>query len=94
MLTTRRLAREQNVAAPALLEMGKIEPVVLLAREAVIRQWDDGRLGQICDNHGVSDPGANGEAALIAAKARGDRNSKRRPICSPIGSMIIVKAGV
>ncbi|MBN2206314.1 MAG: glycoside hydrolase family 88 protein [Candidatus Aminicenantes bacterium] len=76
MLSMQRHAWEQGVAAQALLERGDKELVILLAREAVLRQWDDGRLGQICDNHGVTDPAANGEAVLFAARATGDPRLK------------------
>jgi len=72
MLTTQRQAWEQGVAAQALLELGETDLIILMAREAVLRQWDDGRLGQVCDNHGVTDPGANGEAVLFAAAATGE----------------------
>lgn len=76
MLTMQRHAWEQGVAAQALLELGEEDLVVLMAREAVVRIWDDGRLGQVCDNHGVTDPGANGEAVLWAARKTGDPKLK------------------
>jgi hypothetical protein len=57
MLTMQRQAWEQGVASQALLELGEKELVLMMAREAVLRQWPDGRLGQVCDNHGVTDPG-------------------------------------
>ncbi|MDI6698169.1 MAG: glycoside hydrolase family 88 protein [Candidatus Saccharicenans sp.] len=72
MLTMQRQAWEQGVAAQALLELGEEKLVIMMAREAVLRQWDDGRLGQVCDNHGVTDPGANGEAVLYAGKVLSD----------------------
>jgi len=50
--------------------------VTLMAKEAVVRVYDDGRLGQVCDNHGVTDPGANGEAVLHAALRTGDMKLK------------------
>jgi rhamnogalacturonyl hydrolase YesR len=76
MLTMQRHAWEQGVAAQALLELGQEDLVVLMAKEAVVRIWDDGRLGQVCDNHGVTDPGANGEAVLWAARRTGDPKLK------------------
>jgi rhamnogalacturonyl hydrolase YesR len=76
MLSMQRHAWEQGVAAQALLERGDTDLVVQLAREAALRQWEDGRLGQICDNHGVTDPAANGEAVLFAAKATNDAKLK------------------
>ncbi len=74
MLSMQRQAWEQGVAAQAILESGgDVDLVVLMAKEAVLRRWEDGRLGQVCDNHGVTDPGANGEAVLFAAKVTGDK---------------------
>lgn len=72
MLTMQRQAWEQGVAAQALLELGEESLVIMMAREAVLRQWDDGRLGQVCDNHGVTDPGANGEAVMYVARKLND----------------------
>lgn len=72
MLSMQRMAWEQGVAAQAALEMGDADLAILLAREAVLRQWEDGRLGQINDNHGVTDPAANGEAVLYAARETKD----------------------
>ena len=76
MLTMQRHAWEQGVAAQALLELGEEELVTLMAKEALVRVSDDGRLGQVCDNHGVTDPGANGEAVLHAALRTGDMKLK------------------
>lgn len=56
----------------ALLEWGNRDMVVMMAREAVLRIWPDGRLGQVWDNHGVTDPGANGEGVLWAARETKD----------------------
>jgi len=72
MLTMQRHAWEQGVAAQALLELGEEDLVTLMAKEAMVRVSDDGRLGQVSDNHGVTDPGANGEAVLHAALRTGD----------------------
>lgn len=73
MLTMQRQAWEQGVAGQALLELGEKELVVMMAREAVLRQWPDGRLGQVSDNHGVTDPGANGEAVFYAGRLLNDQ---------------------
>jgi len=56
--------------------VGDSDLVVLMAKEAIIRIFEDGRLGQINDNHGVTDPGSNGEAVLLAAKLTGDQGLK------------------
>jgi len=72
MLTMQRDAWEQGVAAQALLEIGEPELVVLMAREAVTRQIADGRLAVISCWDGVTDPAANGEPVLFAARTTGD----------------------
>jgi unsaturated rhamnogalacturonyl hydrolase len=72
MLAMQREAWEQGVAAQALLELGETDLVVLMAKGAVLRQFEDGRLGQVSDNHGVTDPAANGEAVLHAARVLND----------------------
>jgi unsaturated rhamnogalacturonyl hydrolase len=74
MLTMQRDAWEQGVASQALLESGETEMVVLMAKEAVVRQIEDGRLAVISCNEGVTDPAANGEPVLYAAKITGDAN--------------------
>lgn len=76
MLAMQRQAWEQGVASQALLELGETELVVLMAEEAVLRKWGDGRLGQICDNHGVTDPASNGEPVLFAARITGNPSLK------------------
>jgi rhamnogalacturonyl hydrolase YesR len=68
-----RYSWEQGVTAQAFLELGETEAVVLLAGEAVTRQSADGRLGMIGDGAAVTDPAANGEALLYAARVTGDR---------------------
>jgi rhamnogalacturonyl hydrolase YesR len=72
MLAMQRDAWEQGTAAQALLEMGEHDLVVLMAKEAVVRQLEDGRLAVISSNEGVTDPAANGEALLYAARATKD----------------------
>jgi unsaturated rhamnogalacturonyl hydrolase len=77
MLTMQRDAWEQGVASQALLESGETEMVVLMAKEAVVRQIEDGRLAVISCNEGVTDPAANGEPVLYAAKITGDANLRK-----------------
>lgn len=72
MLAMQREAWEQGVAMQALLEWGERDMVVRMARGAVLRAYEDGRLGMVSDNHGVTDPAANGEGVLFAAKVTGD----------------------
>ncbi len=67
MLCMQRDAWEQGVAAQAMLESGERDLVILLAREAVLRQDADGRLATISCWAGVTDAAANGQAVLWAA---------------------------
>ncbi|HSA94635.1 MAG TPA: glycoside hydrolase family 88 protein [Acidobacteriota bacterium] len=76
MLGLQREAWEQGVAMQALLEWGDRDMVVRLAHGAVLRAYEDGRLGMVSDNHGVTDPAANGEGVLFAAKAAGEPRFK------------------
>jgi len=72
MLAMQREAWEQGVAMQAILEWGDRDMVVRMARGAMLRIYEDGRLGMVSDNHGITDPAANGEGVLFAAKATGD----------------------
>ncbi len=77
MVSMQREAWEQGVAMQAFLEWGEPQMVVRMARGAILRQYEDGRLGMVSDNHGVTDPAANGEGVLFAAKVTGDPAFKR-----------------
>jgi len=72
MLAMQREAWEQGVAMQGLLEWGERDMVVRMAHGALLRAYEDGRLGMVSDNHGVTDPAANGEGVLFAAKVTGD----------------------
>ena len=72
MLSMQRYAWEQGVASQSLLELGETELVILMAKDAVLRQQEDGRLAVVGCFQGVTDPAANGEAVLFAAKVTGD----------------------
>ncbi len=72
MLAMQRRAWEQGVAAQALLELGEIDWVVLLAKDAVVNQLKDGRLALNEGKAPVADPAANGEPLLRAAEVTGD----------------------
>ncbi len=72
MLALQRRAWEQGVAAQALLELGEIDWVVLLAKDAVVNQLKDGRLALNEGKAPVADPAANGEPLLRAAEVTGD----------------------
>jgi unsaturated rhamnogalacturonyl hydrolase len=72
MLSMQRASWEQGVAAQALLETGDIDLTVLMAKEAALRQAEDGRLADLASSDNVTDPAANGEAVLKAAELTGD----------------------
>jgi unsaturated rhamnogalacturonyl hydrolase len=72
MLAMQRRAWEQGVAAQALLELGETGLVVLLAKDALVNQAKDGRLGLNGDQGPVTDPASNGEPVLAAYRTTGD----------------------
>jgi unsaturated rhamnogalacturonyl hydrolase len=72
MLSMQRAAWEQGVAAQAFLERGDMDTVVLFAREAALRQSEDGRLANFGEPDNVTDMAANGEPVLRAAEHLGD----------------------
>lgn len=72
MLSMQRRAWEQGVASQALLELGETDLVILMAKDAVVNQKKDGRLGLNEGDKPVADPASNGEPVLFAAKATGD----------------------
>ena len=72
LLAMQRYSWEQGVAAQAFLEAGDTDMVVLLAREAVVRQLPDGRAAVMGNLTAVTDPAAVGESLLAAAATTGD----------------------
>lgn len=72
MLSMQRASWEHGVAAQALLESGDYERTYLFAKEAVLRQTDEGRLSVLYTDNGVTDPAASGEAVLKMAKKKND----------------------
>jgi unsaturated rhamnogalacturonyl hydrolase len=76
MLSMQRRAWEQGVASQALLELGEKDLVILMAKDAVVNQKKDGRLGLNEGDRPVTDPASNGEPVLFAAKATGDESLK------------------
>jgi unsaturated rhamnogalacturonyl hydrolase len=74
MLSMQRRAWEQGVAAQALMELGETDLAVLLAKDAVVNQRKDGRLGLNEGQAPVADPAANGEPVLYAAQITGDES--------------------
>ncbi|HLF88957.1 MAG TPA: glycoside hydrolase family 88 protein [Anaerolineales bacterium] len=77
MLAMQRRAWEQGVASQALLELGETDLVVLLAKDAVVNQMKDGRLGLNGHDRPVADPASNGEPVLFAATVTGDETLKK-----------------
>jgi len=73
LLAMQRHSWEQGVAAQAFLESGDDDIVVVMAYEAVLRQLPDGRLAVVGGAEAVTDPSANGEPVLHAARLTGDR---------------------
>ncbi len=76
MLSMQRASWEQGLAAQAFLESGDDQMVILMARESVLRQAEDGRLAILYHDNGVTDPAASGEAVLHAAQITGDESLK------------------
>ncbi len=72
MLAMQRRAWEQGVAGQALLEQGETDLVVLFAKDALVNQTKDGRLGLNGDRAPVTDPASNGEPVLAAYRTTGD----------------------
>lgn len=72
MLSMQRRAWEQGVASQALLESGENDLVILMAKDAVVNQKKDGRLGLNEGDRPIADPASNGEPVAFAAKATGD----------------------
>jgi len=72
MLSMQRASWEHGIAAQAFVEQGNDAMVVLMAREAVLRQTEEGRLAVLYTDNGVTDPAAAGEAVMRAARITGD----------------------
>jgi rhamnogalacturonyl hydrolase YesR len=72
MLTMQRATWEQGVAMQAMLELGEHDLVILMAKDAVLRQSQDGRLAMLGEEFALSDACSPGEAVLWAAKKTGD----------------------
>jgi rhamnogalacturonyl hydrolase YesR len=76
MLTMQRASWEHGVAAQALLESGRKDLAILMAKEAVLRQLEDGRLSVLYTDNGVTDSAASGTAVLFAANELNDEKMK------------------
>jgi rhamnogalacturonyl hydrolase YesR len=76
MLSMQRASWEQGMAAQAAVETGENLLMELLAREAVLRQTEDGRLSVLYTDNGVTDPAASGEAVYRTWQLTGDNTLK------------------
>lgn len=72
MLSMQRATWEQGVGMQAMLESGELNLVILMAKDAVLRQSKDGRLAMLGEEFALSDAACPGEAVLWAAKKTGD----------------------
>lgn len=77
MLCMQRAAWEQGTASQALIAIGREDLALLFAKDAVVRQLADGRLGIVGSDPGITDPASNGEAVLLAYKKTGDEKFKK-----------------
>lgn len=77
MLSMQRMAWEQGTASQALIAAGRKDLAILFAKDAMVRQTSEGRLGILGNDPGVTDPASNGEAVLLAWKETGDEKYKK-----------------
>jgi unsaturated rhamnogalacturonyl hydrolase len=75
LLGMQRLSWEQGVAAQALLDLGRTDLARVLARDAVVRQLPDGRLGEVGEGNLV-----NGAANAEAVRAAGFHAAHERQL--------------
>lgn len=76
MLCMQRAAWEQGTASQALIAAGKKDLAILFAKDALVRQTKEGRLGILGSDPGVTDPASNGESVLLAFKETGEEKYK------------------
>lgn len=77
MLCMQRMAWEQGTASQALIAIGRKDLAILFARDAVVRQTAEGRLGILGSDPGVTDPASNGEAVWFAWRETGEEKFKK-----------------
>lgn len=77
MLCMQRMAWEQGTASQALIAIGRKDLAILFARDAVVRQDSEGRLGILGNDPGITDPASNGEAVMMAWKETGDEKYRK-----------------
>jgi unsaturated rhamnogalacturonyl hydrolase len=69
LLSMQRQSWEQGVTSHALLDLGREADALLLAHDAVVRQTEAGKLGEL-DDVGIVNSGACGEVVALAAERR------------------------
>lgn len=72
LLCMARQCWEQGLAAQAMLEMGDELSLILMARDCVVRQNDDGRLCDVEGTPALVDPAVCVEPVLAAGRLLGD----------------------
>jgi rhamnogalacturonyl hydrolase YesR len=72
LLAMQRYSWEQGTAMQAFLELGDMEIVIPMAKEAVYRRLPDGRAANIGSTGAATDPCSAGEALLAACRVTGD----------------------
>ena len=77
MLSMQRMAWEQGTASQALIAIGRKDLAILFAKDAMVRQSSEGRLGIIAGDPGVTDPASNGEAVLLAWEMTGEEKYRK-----------------
>ncbi len=76
MMAMQRASWEHGVAMQAMLELGETDLLYLMAKEAVLRQTDDGRLSVVYTDNGNTDPACSGEPVLFAGNHFNDGELK------------------
>ncbi len=76
MFSMQRASWEQGVASQAMIELGERDIVVLMAKDAILRQKQDGRAAMLGTENAVTDPGSNGAAILYSYKVTKDKKFK------------------
>jgi unsaturated rhamnogalacturonyl hydrolase len=77
MLCMQRMAWEQGTASQALIAVGRKDLAILFAKDAMVRQTSEGRLGILGNDPGVTDPASNGEAVMLAWEETGEEQYKK-----------------
>ncbi len=76
MLTTQKQNWEHGIATQAFVEIGDENMMILMAKEAVVRQDSDGRLAVLGVANGITDSATPGEAVLKTSELLNEPNMK------------------